>query len=458
MLQDSLERMINIALDKTLSQYVETLVFRPRELRAPGSFKEWKGKIERFVGNDPLLLAGSPHGTLQSPYSTSMSDQELRELYDLYKADREAPMQFLDCYLGRERESKSNPMVLLGSWFDLAIENLHQLKTFEAIPDPDDCVWRGIQFLSSYPWTALDSEAQAHLACILVALGRSSTKPRSMVFNTIGGAFWGEENLEFLWGEIPLSEQKLFISDTRSGQIETSPYCAQIWWMKQAFTNITDLEFSVECDENLFHGIVRPLADCLRAAGNLERLVFACKADSASTLERPEWDILSQLEEVQWPRLRHLHMELLTTEKSLTRLLSHIAPTLRYLSLAYVQILPYQGKWERIFNHMANVLSLDEVCLVQLKDYEASRREESDFRTLFNLKDLQYSLNEEESDEQKGSKADAYGHYEREVYDYILKKVDVIPTFDQESFYVKHLKDCAWCIMHPAKLVYENED
>lgn len=219
-----------------------------------------------------------------------------------------------------------------------------------------------------------------HLSIILRALGKARHKPGLMSFYVAGPAFSGPDHLRCLWkgeghGEIRelrdiyndaaaadeaalLDESTLHTSffDNRDRHDQRDRHLRQLTIMESALVDVAQLKCFIseeEIDGSFVYAVVEQahlyLGD-LSAGTLLEGRIVRKHGDGPGRL-------LKRLaEQSTWPKLRDLHLEVKTDEKTLLNVLFTLVPTLRHLAPSNVTLVPSQGTWESTFIQITTVL------------------------------------------------------------------------------------------------------
>lgn len=300
--------------------------------------------------------------------------------------------------------------------FDEAILKLPNLQTFSA-SFPPRFTWRGQHLACAYefgPESPPVKEQTAPLAFMLRSLGRRSYSNTSLTSVRL-------DLRESGWGLHAIEQGLRFDGVVES---ESLARFRSRWLMAEAFTNLTDFDTTLKFNDNI-SGDFETLADLLSITANLVRLQITITDVGLDELYHH--DMLSIINSrAQWPKkLEQLEMDNLSFKSdSLLRTLSHLAPTLQSLMVKNCELIEEESSWPDFYRRM-RLISFRKLSHLSFKENGCEKDDTfplcepildfSDNDIINNLLSIHRS-----------SGCPSVG-FTSEIYDFILKKTDIMP-------------------------------
>lgn len=475
----SIARLVRIAQHEKFRLLVKTLVYqKQRELPSFDNFEEWESDLDLPEEPDESLKLISDSEWRRLPLETRMS------YYREYKAEQAFPSQFAKNVRFYPRVNTQAPGWVWPAYampeiqlarvelesVVLRLENVASLEIEEEPQQPTmDHTYLGrLRWLSC---TQDDEYDTARLSLILRALGWANCHKRNqglrnMQLQVIGRGFWSPSSVRDLWAGLVLQDaaatddMALSASDFRD-EVQFSAQFAIMW---QSLARLSDLDFSIERPSTTDIEGTRifipntqlgpqdggPVTSADLAAGDPKDYAsLGMFLQGAKSVERVKLRIQEHgkmrfrpahfqhsradlLHFIHWPRLRTMHLTMITTQPALLAFLQRHAPTLRELEFDGVRLSPslrrsgsdivvVPSSWETVFANMASSLQLEKVRLIDLVDLQEGKAK----RDILPRSARQDCTNTR------------WVHYETPIIDYVL--------LGHEEFLAQHLPGCESC-------------
>lgn len=475
--KDILENFLKTASHPNLSQHVKHIVFHGQIPRAFNSQRDWEKHIDlrpypakglplppgMFRDDNPFPAGTAAAKAWRETPKHTKNSSELLGHYNAYKSFCHTfsdAIRWLHADKNGRRPdvaaNRCNPMRHICEDFPKAIAKLPNLETVELtchnFDDDGHPFWKAIQkkilmtpsqWKRYYPpgssrliYDQVDyhMEGVVQLSMLLKALGDASgkNKLRSLSIAAERDPFWIQEHL---WDPADLHDPN-FADSLAHDQSYTSLFKT----MATSMSTLTNLDLDISYRLSGNHSLIADrLSQFLRAAPNLERLrLDFMEGDWEGREEGTErCDLLARLQDIEWPRLKSLRLEVITASNTFLGFLKRVAPTLRSLDLYHVSLVHGSGYWEEVIAQLPRILELDAVKLDSLWDSK-----------------FQYPRYEDENGSMLGDEFGRYllenagwneepDCYIRALQEFITRKNTRMPALDEEDFWEEH--QCSEC-------------
>lgn len=446
LIEDVLNNFIKIAAHAQLSKHVKHLVFHCQYPKPFEHLEEWERHIDlrpRPPGSPDVYNPFPPGSVATHTWSVAPKHAkcpvELQEHYKHYMAANQNFSDVLRWHSAMqdpETDVVAYPMHYACDGFYKAVTRLSNLETAELDFDDyqlhgDHPFWKSIQkkiLMTPSQWTACAPYNQdecgdtvIQLPMLLGALGDAAGKNmlKSLKMRTDEYQFWTQDHL---WHGRSMNNPQF------NALLATLPeYRANFDVMSSALVSLSHLDidvvYALEMENNF---IADRTAEFLHKAVNLDRLQLRFRDIMKRGFRRgdPRCDLLERLQDITLPRLKELHHETLTSERSLVGFLKCFAPTLRSIKIQLSGLRPDSGSWESVIAQFPRILNLETVSLIKLYDKGTGQVDpRGPTRMLF--------VDREEI------------HYTRALHDFMTGKAEHVMPLDIDDFYEVHESECS---------------